>query len=46
MLAGSITGLIVETINTKLILHINKDTLKFEKEYEKLEKYSKAYDHN
>lgn len=46
MLAGSITGLIVETINTKLILHLNNDALKFEKEYEKLEKYSKTYDHN
>ena len=46
MLAGSITGLIVETINTKLILHINKDTLKFEKEYEKLEIYSKSYLNN
>lgn len=44
MLAGSITGFVVESINTKLNLHINKDSLKYKKEYLKLEKYSKAYD--
>ncbi len=40
---GSLTGLVAEAINTKLILSVNGDKEKFKKEYTKLEKYSKAY---
>lgn len=40
---GSVTGLVAEVINTKLILLINQDTEKYKREYLKLEKYTKSY---
>jgi hypothetical protein len=40
---GSVTGLVAEAINTKLILYINQDPEKYKREYLKLEPYSKAY---
>lgn len=40
---GSVTGLVAEAINTKLILYVNQDFEKFKREYLKLEPYSKAY---
>lgn len=40
---GSVTGLVAEAINTKLILVINQDPEKYKREYLKLEKYSKSY---
>ena len=40
---GTVTGLVAEAINTKLILSIYGNTEKFKKEYLKLEKYSKSY---
>jgi hypothetical protein len=40
---GTVTGLVAEAINTKLILSIYNDTEKFKREHLKLEKYSKAY---
>ena len=40
---GSVTGLIAEAINTKLIVSLYGNTEKFKKEHLKLEKYSKAY---
>jgi hypothetical protein len=40
---GSVTGLVAEAINTKLILYINQDPEKYKREYLKLEPYSKSY---
>lgn len=40
---GSVTGLIAEAINTRLILYINQEPEKYKREYLKLEPYSKAY---
>ena len=42
-LGGTLGGLIGEALNTKLILNINSNPQKFNKEYLKLEKYSKSY---
>lgn len=43
LVGGTATGIIAEAINTKLILYINLDVKKFQKEYKKLEKYSKDH---
>ena len=43
LVGGTVTGLVAEALNTKLILNINSDPQKFKKEYLKLEKYSKSY---
>lgn len=41
--AGTVTGLIAEAINTKLILNVYGNRGKFKRDYLKLEKYSKTY---
>ena len=43
IVAGSITGLVTETINTKATLNINSDIKEYEKSYFKLEKYANVY---
>ena len=40
---GTVTGLVAEAINTKLIISTYGNVEKFKKEYLKLQKYSKAY---
>ncbi|HTM99145.1 MAG TPA: hypothetical protein VL088_10400 [Pedobacter sp.] len=42
-IGGTLGGLVGEALNTKLRLKINLNAQTFEKEYLKLEKYSKAY---
>ncbi|RZK43166.1 MAG: hypothetical protein EOO90_04165 [Pedobacter sp.] len=42
-IGGVLGGLVGEALNTKLILNIRTDTEKYNKEYLKLEKYSKSY---
>ncbi len=42
LVIGTVTGIAANAIDTKLVLKINSDVQKYEKEYQKLEKYCKT----